>query len=58
MLRHNLINAKILGIDKLLITCNPENVASQKTILSNGGIYESTIDVEGEKIERYWITVV
>ncbi len=58
MLRLNIANAKDLGIDKLLITCNAKNPASRKTILANGGIYESTIDVDGEKIERYWISVL
>ncbi len=58
MLCLNLINAKQFGIDRLLVTCNTENIASKKTIISNGGIYESTIDVEDEKIERYWITVL
>jgi len=57
MLRLNLINAKKLGIDKFLITCSTKNVASRRTILANGGIYDSTIDVEGVKMERYWITI-
>ncbi len=57
MLRCNLINAKNLGIDKFLVTCHTNNLASRKTILANGGIYESTIDVDSEKIERYWITI-
>ncbi len=57
MLRLNLIKAKQLGIERFLVTCNTKNVASQKTILANGGIYESTLDVEDEKIERYWINL-
>lgn len=57
MLRLNIRNAKALGIPKLLITCDVENKASEKTILANGGIYEKTIDVDGCKMNRYWITV-
>ncbi len=55
MLRLNLQNAKTLGISKLLVTCQKTNTASEKTILSNGGIYENTIEVDGTKIKRFWI---
>lgn len=57
MLRLNIQNAKTLGIKKLLITCDTGNEASEKTILANGGVYEKTIDVDGRKIKRFWITV-
>ena len=57
MLRLNIQNAKALGISKLLITCNENNVASEKTILANGGVYENTIDVDGRMIKRYWISI-
>ena len=57
MLRLNLFNAKTLGIPKLLITCDEKNKASEKTILANGGIYEKTIDVDGSKIKRFWISI-
>ncbi len=57
MLRLNIQNAKAIGIKKLLVTCNVENEASEKTILANGGVYEKTIDVDGCEMKRYWITV-
>ena len=57
MLRLNIQNAKALGIPKLLITCDVKNEASERTILANGGVYESTIEVDGNMIKRYWITV-
>ena len=57
MLRLNIQNAKVLGIPKLLITCDATNEASEKTILANGGVYESTINVDGNMVKRYWITV-
>lgn len=57
MLRLNIQNAQALGIQKLLITCDIKNEASEKTILANGGVYEKTIDVEGSKLKRYWITI-
>lgn len=46
-----------MGIEKLLITCDIKNAASEKVILANGGIYEKTVDVDGCKVKRYWITV-
>lgn len=57
MLRLNIQNAKAMGIEKLLITCDVMNKASEKTILANDGVYEKTIDVDGCKMKRYWITV-
>lgn len=57
MLGLNIQNAKSMGIEKLLITCNIENIASEKVILANGGVYEKIIAVNGSKMKRYWITV-
>ena len=57
MLRLNIQNAKSMGIEKLLITCGIKNEASEKTILASGGVYEKTIDIDGCKMKRYWITV-
>lgn len=57
MLRLDILKAKELGIGKLLVTCDEGNIASEKTIIANGGVYESTIDVDGDKMKRYWITV-
>lgn len=57
MLRLGIAKAKELGIPKLLVTCDKSNTASRKAILSNGGIFESIIEIDGNPIERYWITV-
>lgn len=57
MLRQNLLKAQKRGMKKVLITCNDDNIASEKTILANGGIFESAITVEDEVMKRYWITV-
>ncbi|GFP76298.1 GNAT family N-acetyltransferase [Clostridium fungisolvens] len=46
-----------LDINKVLITCNKENIGSAKTILNNNGKFENEI-VEGSRItQRYWITL-
>ena len=60
MLRMALPKCRELGLDKVLITCIEGNEGSKKTILKNGGVYESTVyDPDEEKafIERYWITL-
>ena len=46
-----------LGMEKVLITCISGNEGSKKTILKNGGVYESTVfePVENVALERYWI---
>ena len=54
MLKQNLINCKNLNIEKVLITCDETNLASQKIILSNGGIYENSLEVDGNIVNRYW----
>lgn len=58
MLRLNIEKAKIIGIEKMLVTCDANNKASEKVILANEGIYEKTIDVDGCKIKRYWIIIL
>ena len=58
MLRLNIQNVKRLGIEKMLVTCDTSNSASEKTILANGGVFEKFIDVDGTQMKRYWIKVV
>ena len=59
MLNRALPKCKKMGIDKVLITCIDNNEGSRKTILANGGLYESTVYEPDEKVllERYWITL-
>lgn len=58
-LRLALSFCKELGLDKVLIACEPDNPASRRTILANGGVYECTVHEPGEDIdlERYWIAL-
>ncbi len=57
MLRLDKLKAEELGIDKMLVVCDEGNIASEKTILANGGVYEKTIDVDGKKMKRFWISL-
>ncbi len=57
MLRLALQTPKALEIGRLLLTCAPDNVASNKTILSNGGQLEKKVFVDFINADRnhYWI---
>ena len=57
MLRQNLQNCLALGIHKVLITCKVNNIASEKTILAAGGIFEKEVEANGHIMKRYWITL-
>ncbi len=57
MLSLALEKVKELGIDKVLITCNKDNIASAKTIINNGGILENEVIEDGKIKQRYWIEV-
>ena len=59
MLRLALLFCKELGLDRVLITCETGNEGSRRTILSQGGVYESTVHEPDEDVdlERYWIKV-
>ena len=50
---------KKLGINRVLISCVKGNEGSRRTILKNGGVYESTVFEPGEGVhlERHWIDV-
>lgn len=57
MLRMALGVCKDINIDRVLVTCYKENIASANTILSNGGYLENEV-VEGDHLtQRYWITL-
>ena len=51
--------ARALGLEKVMISCAVGNEASRRTILANGGVYESSVtdETDGETLERYWITL-
>jgi predicted acetyltransferase len=59
MLRQILLTPKAKEIGRLLLTCSPDNHASIKTILANGGILEKTVfvDLVNEDRNHYWIVV-
>lgn len=47
---------KELGIKKVLVVCDEGNIASEKTILNNGGIPDTSFTEEdGNVVKRFWI---
>ncbi|MFF9912522.1 GNAT family N-acetyltransferase [Streptomyces sp. NPDC013457] len=49
--------ARALGLDRVLVTCDDDNVPSARTIERNGGVLEDTRDTEIGRKRRYWITL-
>ncbi len=47
--------AKKLGIDKVLVTCDDDNISSTKIIEKCGGVLENKIEHEERLKRRYWI---
>lgn len=44
-----------LGIHKVLMCCDKENIASAKSIIHNGGVLENEVEEKGHLEQRYWI---
>lgn len=43
-------------MNRVLITCNKDNIASEKTIIKNGGVFETKeIEDNGNIVRRFWI---
>lgn len=57
MLRLILQKCRDRNMDKVMVTCNRDNIASEKTILANGGVFEKEVLGDGEYMKRYWITL-
>jgi predicted acetyltransferase len=49
--------ARLLGLDQVLIICEAGNIASAKTIEHHGGILEDIRDTELSAVRLYWIKI-
>lgn len=49
--------ARALGLDKVLVTCDETNPASARVIEKAGGVLEDVRDTELGRTRRYWITL-
>ncbi len=46
-----------LGMKKVMMTCDKDNIGSAKSIMNNGGILEMEVEEDGVLEQRYWITL-
>ena len=44
-----------MGIKKVLMVCDKDNIGSAKSIIRNGGILENEVIENGKIKQRYWI---
>ena len=49
--------ARRLGLDRVLITCDEDNPGSRRTIERSGGVLEDIRDTELGRTRRYWIAL-
>lgn len=57
MLRLAIAECGRMGISRVLVVCDRDNVASAKTIMRNGGILEDErIGSKGAVVQRYWVS--
>ncbi|MFJ3583096.1 GNAT family N-acetyltransferase [Streptomyces sp. NPDC090127] len=49
--------ARALGMDRVLVTCDEDNIASARAIERNGGVLEDVRDTEIGLKRRYWIAL-
>jgi len=55
---HNILPfCRSVGLEKVLVSCIDTNEGSRKTILTNGGVYDKTVNFKDSNVnlERYWI---
>lgn len=56
LLFSTLEEAKRIGIEKVLVTCDHDNLGSRKIIEANNGVLENIVcSYEQGKVRRYWI---
>lgn len=59
MLAESLKFLKTINVTRALVTCDEDNIGSKRTILSQGGQFESVgVDPnDGKQLDRYWIEI-
>ena len=55
MLQLDLDKARQLGLQRVMVTCDDGNIASERTIVNNGGVYDNSVPVDGRMVKRFWI---
>ena len=52
-----LAECRAYGLERVLITCGKNNLASAATIRAAGGVLENEVPQEGSLTQRYWVTL-
>lgn len=55
MLRLSILHARALGLGELLLTCDDDNTASQRTIEKNGGVLTDRIAMPTGVLKRHYV---
>ena len=57
ILAQSLVVARSVGVERVLVTCDVDNLASAKVIEGAGGVFDSQVDDPdgGQPKRRYWI---
>jgi predicted acetyltransferase len=56
ILRQSLVVARAVGVDRVLVTCDDDNVGSITVIERCGGVFDSSGKADdGHTVRRYWI---
>lgn len=56
-LRQMLDEARTIGLERVLIVCEPENIASASVIEHNGGVLDDAAPTDQLHPRRYWINL-
>lgn len=56
-IRLALSKCKELGIDRVLMDCDKDNIGSAKSIIKNGGVLENEVLIDNVLVQRYWINL-
>ncbi len=59
ILELGLKEAKKLGLQRVLVTCDSDNIGSKRIIKCNGGKFEDEVLIEGKEVSklRYWFNL-
>jgi predicted acetyltransferase len=56
LLALSLEKLKELGVHRALVVCDERNIASERTILKNGGVPDvNYVEEDGNVVKRFWI---
>jgi len=56
ILRQSLVIARAAGVDRVLVTCDQDNVGSRAVIEACGGVLDSVVHLDGQPpLLRFWI---